>query len=88
VGLTTPHRKKQIRYGKLHKTSDLDGFFGRTTQAKEYGHDIWNLVCKELSSYIHEIIGDVTDQLLTRFSAFFRYWRKSGSAMRQYISYS
>jgi hypothetical protein len=27
----------------------------------------------------------VTDQLLIRFSAFVRYWRKNGSTMRQYI---
>jgi hypothetical protein len=58
--------------------------------------------CKTLSTillsrlvpYIDEIIGiigadiDVTDQLLIRFSAFVRYWRKNGSTMRQYISYS
>jgi hypothetical protein len=31
---------------------------------------------------------DVTDQLRIRFSAFVRYWRKNGSTMRQYISYS
>jgi hypothetical protein len=31
---------------------------------------------------------DITDQLLIRFSAFVRYWRKKGSTMRQYISYS
>jgi hypothetical protein len=31
---------------------------------------------------------DVTDQLLIRFSALVRYWRKNGSTMRQYISYS
>jgi hypothetical protein len=31
---------------------------------------------------------DVTDQLLIRFSAFVGYWRKNGSTMRQYISYS
>jgi hypothetical protein len=30
---------------------------------------------------------EVTDQLLIRFSAFVRYWRKSGTTMRQYISY-
>jgi hypothetical protein len=30
----------------------------------------------------------VTDQLLIRFCAFIRYWRKNGSMMRQYISYS
>jgi hypothetical protein len=38
-----------------------------------------------------EIIGvgfDVTDQLLIRYLAFVRYWRKNGSTMRQYISYS
>jgi hypothetical protein len=28
VGLTTPHRKKQICYEKLHKASDLDGTGG------------------------------------------------------------
>jgi hypothetical protein len=31
---------------------------------------------------------DVTDQLLIRFSALVRYWRKNGSTMRQYISYA
>jgi hypothetical protein len=31
---------------------------------------------------------DVTDQLLIRFSAFVRYWRKNGSTMRQYVSHS
>jgi hypothetical protein len=30
---------------------------------------------------------DVTDQLLIRSFAFVRYWRKDGSATRQYISY-
>jgi hypothetical protein len=31
---------------------------------------------------------DVTDELLIRFFAFVRYWRKNRSTMRQYISYS
>jgi hypothetical protein len=31
---------------------------------------------------------DVTDQLLIRWFAFNRHWRKNGSTMRQYISYS
>jgi hypothetical protein len=31
---------------------------------------------------------DVTDQLQMGFSAFFRYRRKSGSTITQYISYS
>jgi hypothetical protein len=31
---------------------------------------------------------DVTDQLLIRIFAFIRYWRKNGSTMGQYISYS
>jgi hypothetical protein len=47
VRLTTPHRKKQICYEMLQKASDLDGFFGSTTQVKEYGHEIWNMEYKE-----------------------------------------
>jgi hypothetical protein len=31
---------------------------------------------------------NVTDQLLIRFSAFVRYWRKNESTMNKYISYS
>jgi hypothetical protein len=31
---------------------------------------------------------DVTDQLQIRSFAFVRYWRKNGSLMRQYTSYS
>jgi hypothetical protein len=31
---------------------------------------------------------DVTDQLLIRFSALVRYWKKNGSTLKQYISYS
>jgi hypothetical protein len=30
---------------------------------------------------------NITDQLLTRFFAFIRYWRKNESTMKQYISY-
>jgi hypothetical protein len=53
-----------------------------------------NFLLSRLSPYVDEIIGfinvgsDVLDQLLIRFSAFVRYWRKNGSTMRQYISYS
>jgi hypothetical protein len=36
---------------------------------------------------IINVDSDVIDQLLIRFSAFVRYWRKNGSTMRQYISY-
>jgi hypothetical protein len=51
-------------------------------------------VLSRLSLYIDEIIGiisvgfNIRDQLLIRSSAFVRYWRKNGGAMRQYISYS
>jgi hypothetical protein len=31
---------------------------------------------------------NVTDQVVIRYSAFIRYWRKNGNTMRQYISYS
>jgi hypothetical protein len=48
-----------------------------------------NFLHERLSLYVDEITGitsvgfDVTDQLLIRFSAFVRYWRKNGSTMRQ-----
>jgi hypothetical protein len=53
-----------------------------------------NILLSRLSPYIDEAVGDIsvdsniTDQLLIRFSAFVRYWRRIGSTMRQYISYS
>jgi hypothetical protein len=53
-----------------------------------------NILLLRLSPHIEEIIGehrvgfDVTDQLLIRFSALARYWRKNGSTMSQCISYS
>jgi hypothetical protein len=31
---------------------------------------------------------EVTDELLIKFAAFVRYWRRNGSTMRKYISYS
>jgi hypothetical protein len=55
---------------------------------------VLNILPSRLIPYVDEIIGDhqrglrSTDQLLIRFSAFVRYWRINGSAMRQYISYS
>jgi hypothetical protein len=55
---------------------------------------LWNILLLQLSPYINEIIGiicvyfDITDQLLIRFSAFLRYWRKKMGELRQYISYS
>jgi hypothetical protein len=54
-----------------------------------------NLLLSRLSSYVDAIIWDhqcgfdMTDELLiSRFFPFIRYWRKNGSTMRQYISYS
>jgi hypothetical protein len=41
-----------------------------------------------LGTHVAPYFFDITDQLLIRFSAFVRYWRKNGSTMRQYISYS
>jgi hypothetical protein len=53
-----------------------------------------NIILSRLSPYIDSIIVIISvgfyliDQLLIRFSAFVRYWRKNGNTMRQYISYS
>jgi hypothetical protein len=52
-----------------------------------------NMFLSQLSPYILKLSQtisvdfDITNQLLIRFSAFIRYWDKSGSTMRQYISY-
>jgi hypothetical protein len=45
-----------------------------------------NILLSRLSPYIDKLIGDL--QLLIRLTAFVRFWRKNGSTMRQYISYS
>jgi hypothetical protein len=47
VGLTTLHHKKYICYEYSKRASDLDGFFGQTTQVTEYGYEIWITECKE-----------------------------------------
>jgi hypothetical protein len=54
-----------------------------------------NILLSRLSPYMDEIIlgifdvgFDVTDQLLITSFAFVRYWRRNGSTMRQFISYS
>jgi hypothetical protein len=36
---------------------------------------------------VNNVDFDVTDQLLTRYSAFVRYWRKCWSVMGQYVIY-
>jgi hypothetical protein len=51
--------------------------------------DLSNIIFSRLSPHIDEITGiisegfDVTDQLLIRFSAFARYWKRSASRVRQ-----
>jgi hypothetical protein len=49
-----------------------------------------NILLSRLSPYTDEITGDHQRgfQLLIRSFAFVKYWRRNGSTMRQYISYS
>jgi hypothetical protein len=53
-----------------------------------------NILFLRLSEFVDEIIWDVgvgfnvTGQLLNTFFAFFSYWRRNESTMRQYISFS
>jgi hypothetical protein len=52
-----------------------------------------NILLSRLIPYVDEIIGDhqcdfdVINQLLIKYFAFVRYWRKNGNTMRLYISY-
>jgi hypothetical protein len=45
VGLSTHYRGTAYNE-MLHRTSDLDGFYG-TTYAMESGHGIWHVQCKD-----------------------------------------
>jgi hypothetical protein len=80
----------------IHKTgdkTDCNNYRGISLISTSY-KILPNILLSRLSSYIDEIVGtisvdfDVTDLQLIRFFAFVRYWKKSGSTMRQYISYS
>jgi hypothetical protein len=46
----TAHRNKNC-YEQFTQASDLDGFFGQTIQATEYGYEIWTMECKEFVSW-------------------------------------
>jgi hypothetical protein len=73
--------------------TDCNNYHGISLLSTSYKM-LSNVLPSRLSPYVDEIIGtfsvdfDITDQLLIRFSAFIRYWRKNWSTMRQYISYS
>ena len=51
-----------------------------------------NIPLSRLTPYAEEVIGDhqcgfrLTGRLLIIYSAFVKYWRKNGNAMKQYIS--
>jgi hypothetical protein len=53
----------------------------------------YNTIFSRIATYVAEITGDhnvdlkIIVQLLIRYSAFIRYWRKSGSIIGHYISY-
>jgi hypothetical protein len=47
MGLPTLDLKKQTCYENVTRASDIDGFFGKMTYAKEYGHEISNVENKE-----------------------------------------
>jgi hypothetical protein len=83
--ITVPIQKKGNK-------ADCNNYRGISFLSTSY-NTLYNILLSRLGPYIDEIIGDhlgfgVTNQLLIRFSAFVRYWRKNGSTMRQCISYS
>jgi hypothetical protein len=91
-----PDQWKESIIVPIHKKgdkTDCNNYRGISLLSTSY-KIVSNILFSRLVPYIDDIIGiigvgfDVTDQLLIRFSAFVRYWRKNGSTMRQYISYS
>jgi hypothetical protein len=74
--------------------TDCNNYLGISMLSTSY-KILSNILRSKLSPYLDEIIGDyhcvgfdVIDQLLFRFSAFVRYWKKKGFTVRQCISYS
>jgi hypothetical protein len=91
-----PDQWKESIIVPIHKKGDkmdCNNYRGISLLSTSYKM-LSNTLLSRLSPYVDEIIGIinvgsiVVDQLLIRFSAFVRYWRKNGSTMRQYISYS
>jgi hypothetical protein len=67
--------------------TDCSNYCGISLLSTSY--KILSSILSKLSPYIDEIIGDHQCGFLhIRSIAFVRYWRKNGSTMRQYISYS
>jgi hypothetical protein len=91
-----PDQWKQSIIVPIHKKgdkTDCNNYHGISLLSTSY-KILSDILLPRLSPYMYELIRDhqcgfnVTDQLLVRFSAFVRYWRKNGSTMRQFISYS
>jgi hypothetical protein len=78
---------------KMGDKTDCNNYYGISLLSTPY-KPLSNILLSRLGPYIKEITGDhqrrfrYNNQLLIKFSAFARYWRKHGSTMRQYISYS
>jgi hypothetical protein len=86
-----PDQWKEPIIVQIHKKgdkTDCNNYRGISLLSTSY-KILWNILSR-LVPYIDEIIGDhqCGFQLLIRFSALVRYWRKNGSKKRQYISYS
>jgi hypothetical protein len=91
-----PDQWKESIFVPIHKKgdkSDCNNYRGISLLSTSY-KILSNVLLSRLSPYVDEIIGDhrcgsvVIDQLLIRVSGFVRYWEKSGSTIRQYISFS
>jgi hypothetical protein len=82
-----PHQWKESIIVPIHKKgdkTDFNNYCGISLLTKSY-KIVLNILLSSLLVIIN-VGSDVLDQLLIRFSAFVRYWRKNGSTMRQYIT--
>jgi hypothetical protein len=91
-----PQRLKESITVPIYKkcnNSDCSNYWGISLLSTSY-KILFNILLSRLSPYVDKIIGDhqcgffhnrsTNDQIF----AFIRYWRKKGSTMKQYISYS
>jgi hypothetical protein len=90
-----PDQWKESISVPIHKKSDktdCNNYRGISMLSNSY-KIISNILLSRLGLYVDKIIGiisvcsDMRDQLLIRFSASVKHWRKNESTIRQYISY-
>jgi hypothetical protein len=86
-----PDRLKESIIVPIHKMgdkTDFNNYSGISMLSNSY-KIVSNILLSRLTLFgTFSVDFDVTDQLLIRFFAFIRYWKKCGSTVRQYFQES